>query len=116
MGSSTSDIPYSIFPSFESDIQRSHAMFAAALPSSNAETRCSWRNETMKAVVRTMDGQKAGALSKAAESEWEARLPLIKEVRVHSIIVWRKDYIDQDHEQDAPDEWEVPLLEVVWHA
>ncbi len=50
------------------------------------------------------NGHKIGALSNDASPEWEKKLLRIKEVRVHSIIVWKKDF---------PDEWEVPLLEMV---
>ncbi|MDZ8118733.1 hypothetical protein [Pontiella agarivorans] len=38
----------------------------------------------------------------------------IKEVRIHSIVNWRKDLIDEKYVKDSyPDTWEVPLLELV---
>ncbi len=64
--------------------------------------------------VRDMDGQKIGALSNAAGAVWESRLHTIMTVRIHSIVVWRKDFLDHEPELNCPDEWEVPLLEVVW--
>jgi hypothetical protein len=57
---------------------------------------------------------KIGALSNAASLEWKDRLHLVKEVRVHAIINWRRDFLDHTPEDDCPEEWEVPLLEVVF--
>ncbi len=66
-----------------------------------------------RVFVTDKKGHKIGALSTSSSAEWTAKLDLIKEVRVHSIITWRKDLLDQEPAGDSPDEWEVPLLEVV---
>jgi len=63
--------------------------------------------------VKDLVGQKVGALSNAACSEWGGNLQSIKEVRVHSIVNWRKDLLDQEPVKNCPDDWEVPLLEVI---
>lgn len=58
-------------------------------------------------------GQKVGALSAAASDVWGDQLQGIREVRVHTVIKWKKDMLDQEPPENCPDEWEVPLLEVV---
>ena len=59
-------------------------------------------------------GYKIGALSNAASLEWNERLASIKEVRVHAIINWRRDFLDHTPADDCPEQWEVPLLEVIF--
>ena len=59
------------------------------------------------------EGCKIGILSKAVNREWEHRLDNVLSARVHSIVIWRKDFSDPIT-GDYPEEWEVPLLEVVW--
>ena len=56
---------------------------------------------------------KIGFLSETASRQWENRLNSIQSVRVHSIVTWRKEYSEYCTD-DYPEEWEVPLLEVVW--
>jgi ATP-dependent DNA helicase RecQ len=58
-------------------------------------------------------GYKIGLLSEAASSQWEGRLESVRSAQVHSIITWRKDFSERSND-DYPDEWEVPLIEVVW--
>ena len=65
--------------------------------------------------IRDAKGQKAGALSNAACLKWESRLQSIEEVRIHSIVTWRKDFLDEVP-KGCPDEWEIPLVEVCSHA
>lgn len=63
------------------------------------------KNETDKRVfIVDENGRKIGALSNEASPEWEKKLPSVKAVQVHSVIAWKKE---------SPDEWEIPLLEVV---
>ena len=59
------------------------------------------------------EGCKIGILSKAVNREWEHRLDNVLSARVHSIVIWRRDFSDPIT-GDYPEEWEVPLLEVVW--
>ena len=66
-----------------------------------------------RVFITDNNGHKIGALSNAASLEWIEKLPLIKEVRVHAIINWRRDFLDHTPADDCPEEWEVPLLEVV---
>ena len=66
-----------------------------------------------RVFITDKEGHKIGALSNAASQEWIERLPLIKEVRIHAIINWRRDFLDHTPADDCPEEWEVPLLEVV---
>jgi ATP-dependent DNA helicase RecQ len=67
-----------------------------------------------RVFITDKGGHKIGALSNAASMEWQERLPLIKEVRVHAIINWRRDFLDHTAEDDYPEAWEIPLLEVVF--
>ena len=97
------------YPALSRDVRRRIALLKCG-----DMVRLEKREGEVRIFVRDMDGQKVGALSNAAGSEWEARLPAIKSVRIHSIIVWRKEFLNQEPEPDCPDEWEVPLLEVVW--
>lgn len=66
-----------------------------------------------RVFITDKEGHKIGALSNAASLEWKKRLPLIKEVCIHAIINWRREFLDQTPADDCPEEWEVPLLEVV---
>ncbi len=75
--------------------------------------RLEQRDGENRIFIRDSAGQKVGALSNAASAEWKDKLQSIKEVRVHSIINWRKDLLEQEPENNCPDEWEVPLVEVV---
>jgi ATP-dependent DNA helicase RecQ len=64
--------------------------------------------------ITNKKGHKIGALSNAASKEWADRLQSIKEVRVHSIVNWRKDLLDEKYVKEGyPEDWEVPLLEVI---
>ncbi len=58
-------------------------------------------------------GYKIGILSETISRQWEDRLDSVRSARVHSIVTWRKEFSDRNTD-DYPDEWEVPLLEVVW--
>jgi ATP-dependent DNA helicase RecQ len=71
------------------------------------------REDESRVFMRDTDGGKVGALSSAASAEWKDKLQSIKEVRVHSIINWRKELLDQEPEKNCPDEWEILLLEIV---
>lgn len=73
-------------------------------------------NTSDRVFITNKKGYKIGALSDDASKEWKPKLESIKEVRVHSIINWRKEFLDQDPPENCPDEWEVPLLEVVSSA
>jgi len=75
--------------------------------------RLEQRDGENRIFIRDSAGQKIGALSNAASAEWKDKLQSIKEVRVHSIINWRKDLLEQEPEKSCPDEWEIPLVEVV---
>ena len=63
--------------------------------------------------IRNEGGQKVGALSGAASKDWKDKLQSIKEARIHSIISWHKDLLEQEPVKNCPDEWEVPLLEII---
>ncbi|MEN8255308.1 MAG: RecQ family ATP-dependent DNA helicase [Verrucomicrobiota bacterium] len=67
-----------------------------------------------RVFIKNEKGYKIGALSKTASCEWECCLSLVKEVRIHSVVVWRTEFMDHVPAGNCPDEWEVPLLEVVW--
>jgi hypothetical protein len=71
------------------------------------------REDENRVFIRDSDDQKIGALSRAASDEWTENLDKIKEARVHSVINWRKEFLNQDPADNCPDEWEVPLLEIV---
>ncbi|VGO18983.1 RecQ family ATP-dependent DNA helicase [Pontiella sulfatireligans] len=60
-------------------------------------------------------GHRVGALSNSASEKWKDRLQFIKEARVSSVISWRKEMLDREPEKNCPDDWEVPLLEIVFH-
>ena len=65
--------------------------------------------------IKTAIGSTIGALSQAASLQWADRLSAVRSVRIHGIITWRKEF--SNHSTLAyPDEWEVPLLEVVWSS
>ena len=66
-----------------------------------------------RVFITNEKGHKIGILSEAASSQWANRLGSIQTVRIHSIISWRKDFSSRVL-TDCPEEWEVPLLEVVW--
>ncbi|HBH35520.1 MAG TPA: RecQ family ATP-dependent DNA helicase, partial [Gammaproteobacteria bacterium] len=63
-----------------------------------------------RVFITDKGGHKIGALSNAASLEWKDRLRLIKEVRVHAIMNWRRDFLDHTPGDEYPKEWEVPLL------
>ena len=68
--------------------------------------------------VRDRDGRRVGALSNAASEAWKEKLPRVKEVRVHSIVEWRRD-LQKDAApaaDDGPERWEVALFDVVLGA
>jgi ATP-dependent DNA helicase RecQ len=71
------------------------------------------KQEESRLFLRTFDGQKIGALSSAGSREWGPLLNKIKTVRIHSIVQWRKEYMD-DAPDNCPDEWEIALPEIVW--
>jgi ATP-dependent DNA helicase RecQ len=71
------------------------------------------QQQNNRVFINNADGCKIGALSEAASRKWEDRLDSVRSVRIHSIITWRKEFSNRSS-NDYPDEWEVPLLEVVW--
>ena len=71
------------------------------------------QQQSNRIFIQTAEGDTIGALSKAASCDWVDRLEEVRSVRVHSIINWRKEF-SENSSADYPDEWEVPLLEVVW--
>jgi len=75
--------------------------------------RLEQRTEENRIFIRTLAGEKVGALSVASSEKWKPLLPAIQEVRIHSIIQWKKEFLDQPSEKSCPDNWEIPLLEIV---
>jgi ATP-dependent DNA helicase RecQ len=68
----------------------------------------------IRVFITNKKGHQIGALSSAAGAVWQDALQSIKEVRVHSIVNWRKDLLEPKYvKPDCPDAWEVPLLEIV---
>ena len=76
--------------------------------------RLEQRPEETRIFIRDKNGQKVGALSKAATETWTPRLSQIQQAHIHAIVRWRRDYSELSDEDAYPDEWEVPLLEIVW--
>lgn len=68
-----------------------------------------------RVFIKDGKGHKIGALSEAASRQWEDRLAAVLSVRIHSVLVWRKELSDRVP-ADCPNEWEVPLLEVAWRG
>ena len=67
-----------------------------------------------RVFMANQNGHKIGALSKAASQQWMDRIQDIEEIRVHSIIKWRKELIEDKYVKETyPESWEVPLPEVV---
>ena len=75
--------------------------------------RLEMREDENRIFIRDSEGRKVGALSASATEEWKGKLQVIKEVKVHAIVHWKKDLLDQEPLENSPDEWEIPLLEVV---
>ena len=71
------------------------------------------REDENRIFIRDAGMQKVGALSSAASKVWKGDLQSIKEVRVCSIVNWRKDLLEQEPAKNCPDDWEIPLLEIV---
>ncbi|MDF7825869.1 RecQ family ATP-dependent DNA helicase [Pontiellaceae bacterium B12227] len=60
-------------------------------------------------------GHHVGAFSRASSAKWMDRLSGVKEVRVKSVVNWRKNLLDEKYVKESyPDEWEVPLVEIIW--
>ena len=69
--------------------------------------------KSKRIFIQTSEGYTIGALSKDASLDWEDRLGDVRLVRVHSIINWHNDF-SENSSPDYPEEWEVPLIEVIW--
>ena len=54
-----------------------------------------------------------GKLSKEENKNWQNRFDSVRSVHVHAIINWPKIYSNKSTDK-YPDDWEVPLFEVVW--
>ena len=71
------------------------------------------QSQGSRVSIKDASGYTIGILSEAAGRQWEDRLDSVRFARIHSIITWRKDFSERSTD-DYPDEWEVPLLEIVW--
>jgi ATP-dependent DNA helicase RecQ len=72
------------------------------------------RPDESRIFIRDKNGQKIGALSNAASERWGHRLSQIKRVSVYAVVKWRKGFSGTSADETCPEEWEVPLLEIVW--
>ena len=70
--------------------------------------------QNQRIYIRDQHGHKIGAFSAAASKKWGPRLGSIQEARIHSIINWKKEFSNRI-EENAADEWELPLLEIKWN-
>lgn len=69
--------------------------------------------EESRLFLRTVGGQKIGALSSAGCKKWGLLLNKIKIIRIHAIVQWRKEYLD-DEPDNCPDQWEILVPEICW--
>ncbi len=63
-------------------------------------------------IITDAQSHKIGVLSAQANEEWHGKLSAIQEVRVHAVIHWCREF-EVTPSPSGPDEWEVPLLEVM---
>ena len=96
------------YPIYSPNTRRSISSLRPGTP-----VRLEKKEDGSRIFILDSDGNRVGALSNSASGEWRDALETIREVRVHSIITWRKDKLDQEPPDNCPDNWELPLLDVV---
>ena len=96
------------YPALSRDVRRNISALRCGAPLALEQ-----RPDENRLFLRTANGQKVGALSSAASEKWLPRLPTIQAVRIHAIVHWRKEYLDAP-DDPCPEEWEIPVPEIVW--
>ncbi|GAB6040652.1 RecQ family ATP-dependent DNA helicase [Endothiovibrio diazotrophicus] len=88
-----------------------HAALAALQPGSPLHATLDRGTVTLT----TPAGHPVARLSKAAGERWRPRLPAIQAIHVTALLRWNRRLGDPNYTYRC-DEWEVPLVEIVWRA